>query len=103
PPPDALVVGEVMPPAKPSMWDRVFASSRPHVSTQTRVTPVPVMNPDKPSVVSARLEKPNKANKQRDPRDAWGSVERWSDDDAKKVADQAAAKAESATTKPKTP
>src|SRR5262249_32777441 len=39
-PPDALVVGSPKPPARPSLWDRTFASSRPRVSTQTRITPV---------------------------------------------------------------
>src|SRR5205085_11136175 len=33
PPPTATVVAAPTPPARPSMWDRMFASSRPHVST----------------------------------------------------------------------
>lgn len=92
-PADALVVGEVRPPAKPSVWDRAFASSRPRVTTQARVTPVPVTDPDKPAVLSARLGQAKAKGRPRDPNDAWGSVERWSDDDAAKAAEQAVARA----------
>lgn len=89
-PPDAQIVGSAQPAAKPSMWDRVFASSRPRVSTETKITPVPAMSTEKPTVLAAAIEE------KRPPgvRDStWGTVERVSEEDADREADRATAKA----------
>ena len=93
-PPGATVVASPRQPTRPSLWDRMFASSRPRVSTAV-VQEAPAS--DKPTVLAATIETPKARAEQGKPSDwrqSWGKVERWTPEDGEKASRIATARAE---------
>jgi hypothetical protein len=92
-PSDATVLASPKPATRPSLLNRMFASSRPRVTTAV-VQAEP--SADKPTVVAT--SEPPKAqvdlNKAPDWRQSWGKVERWTPADAEKAAQFASVKAD---------
>jgi hypothetical protein len=100
-PPGATVLASPAP--KPSFFGRLFGSSQPAngtvCTTTVQATPAPPLAKDADKATVKTDAEPPKAG---DWRESWGKVERWTAEDSKKAAADAAARAEQ-TNRPSLP